>query len=94
MDKELVEKVAEKLYYMVYPGGSWDTVEEDVRVHWRFKANKVIPLIAEEIKRELEELIIGIEGCKFEERFDDDKGCIVLDTNMNQWREFWERYGV
>ncbi len=32
-------------------------------------------------------LIIGIDNCKFEERLDGDKGCIVLDMNENQWRE-------
>uniref|UniRef100_A0A6M3Y4C6 Uncharacterized protein n=1 Tax=viral metagenome TaxID=1070528 RepID=A0A6M3Y4C6_9ZZZZ len=45
--------------------------------------------IIEEIFNELNELIIGIEGCKFEERLDGDKGCIVLDMNENQWQAFW-----
>jgi len=31
-------------------------------------------------------LIIGIDGCKFEERLDGDKGCLVLDMNENQWQ--------
>ena len=46
--------------------------------------------IAREARREVVEfinnLIIGIDGCKFEERFDGDKGCIVLDMNENQWQ--------
>ena len=34
---------------------------------------------------EIDRLIIGIDGCEFEERLDGDKGCIVLDMNQNQW---------
>jgi len=60
MDEKLVEKVAEKLYYMTYPGGSWDKVEESVRVYWRFKTNRVIPLIAGEIKGELEKELTAV----------------------------------
>ncbi len=37
---------------------------------------------------EIEDLIIGVDGCKFEERLDGDKGCLVLDMNQNQWDEF------
>ncbi len=48
----------------------------------------------ERIFKEINNLIIGIDGCKFEERLDGDKGCIVLDMNENQWREFWEKEGV
>ncbi|KKN21710.1 hypothetical protein LCGC14_0922500 [marine sediment metagenome] len=45
------------------------------------------------IKKELNGLIIGIDNCKFEERLDGDKGCIVLDMNENQWQKFWQKYG-
>lgn len=34
----------------------------------------------------ISDLIIGVEGCAFEERLDGDKGCIVLDMNENQWK--------
>ena len=54
--------------------------------------------IKEEGRREVVEfidnLIIGIEGCKFEERFDGDKGCIVLDMNKNQWKAQKKGWGV
>ena len=46
--------------------------------------------VVKDIFEELSDLIIGIEGCKFEERLDGDKGCIVLDMNENQWKVFWE----
>jgi len=49
---------------------------------------------AEEIKKELEGLIIGMDNCEFEERMDGDKGCIVLDMNMNQWNDYWRKRGV
>ena len=39
-------------------------------------------------------LIIGIEGCKFEERLDGDKGCIVLDMNENQWQAQLKEWGI
>jgi len=39
-------------------------------------------------------LIIGIDGCKFEERLDGDKGCIVLDMNENQWRAKCKEWGL
>ncbi len=39
-------------------------------------------------------LIIGIEGCKFEGRLDGDKGCIVLDINENQWHIKLKEWGV
>ena len=43
------------------------------------------------IFEEIDNLIIGIDGCKFEERLDGDKGCIVLDMNENQWQALKER---
>ena len=42
----------------------------------------------------INDLIIGIEGCKFEERLDGDKGCIVLDMNENQWHAQLKKWGV
>ena len=39
-------------------------------------------------------LIIGIEGCEFEERFDGDKGSIVVDMNENQWHEQLKEWGL
>ena len=39
-------------------------------------------------------LIIGIEGCEFEERLDGDKGCIVLDMNENQWHDKLKEWGI
>ena len=42
----------------------------------------------EALIEEIENLIIGVEGCEFEERLDGDKGCLVLDMNRNQWDEF------
>ena len=53
--------------------------------------NGLLKAQAEEIKRELDGLIIGINGCEFEERLDGDKGCIVLDMNENQYQDFWSK---
>ena len=39
-----------------------------------------------EVVEFISDLIIGIDGCSFEERLDGDKGCIVLDMNENQWQ--------
>ena len=46
----------------------------------------------EEIFREIEGFIIGVDGCKFEERLDEDKGCLVLDMNQNQFNEMKSRF--
>jgi len=42
----------------------------------------------------INDLIIGIEGCKFEERLDGDKGCIVLDMNESQWQDQLKHWGL
>jgi len=42
----------------------------------------------------INKLIIGIDGCKFEERLDGDKGCIVLDMNENQWQSKLKEWGI
>lgn len=47
--------------------------------------------IVREIFEEIDNLIIGVEGCTFEERLDGDKGCIVLDMNENQWQALKQR---
>ena len=39
----------------------------------------------EALIEEIDNLIIGVDGCEFEERLNGDKGCIVLDMNRNQW---------
>ena len=41
----------------------------------------------------IDDLIIGVEGCEFEERLDGDKGCIVLDMNENQWQSKLKEWG-
>jgi len=47
-----------------------------------------------EVVEFINDLIIGIDGCKFEERLDGDKGCIVLDMNENQWQDFKRKRGM
>jgi len=47
-----------------------------------------------EVVEWINKLIIGIEGCKFEERLDGDKGCIVLDMNENQWEAQKKDWGL
>ena len=47
-----------------------------------------------EVVEFIDNLIIGIEDCKFEERLDGDKGCIVLDMNENQWRAKLKEWGL
>ena len=42
----------------------------------------------------ISDLIIGIDGCKFEERLGGDKGCIVLDMNENQWQVQKEEWNI
>ena len=42
----------------------------------------------EALIEEIDNLIIGVDGCEFEKRLDGDKGCLVLDMNQNQWDEF------
>ena len=39
-------------------------------------------------------LIIGVEGVEFEERFDGDKGCLLLDMNENQWKAKQKDWGL
>jgi len=38
--------------------------------------------------------IIGVAGCTFEERLDGDKGCIELDMNENQWKDQQKDWGI
>jgi len=47
-----------------------------------------------EVAEFINDLIIRIEGCTFEERLDGDKGCIVLDMNENQWHAKLKEWGV
>ena len=47
-----------------------------------------------EVVKWINNLIIGIEGCKFEERLDGDKGCVVLDMNENQWQAQKKDWGI
>ena len=57
--------------------------------------NEILALHQKEIEKlfeEIDSLIIGVEGCKFEERLDGDKGCLVLDMNQNQWQALKSRY--
>lgn len=56
------------------------------------EAQKVIGMVAEEIFGEIDDLIIGIDNCVFDERLDGDKGCIVLDMNENQYKTLKEKY--
>ncbi|KKN62163.1 hypothetical protein LCGC14_0514420 [marine sediment metagenome] len=46
-----------------------------------------------EVAEFIDDLIIGVEGCEFEERLDGDKGCIVLDMNENQWQAKKKEWG-
>jgi len=39
-------------------------------------------------------LIIGVQGCEWEERLDGDKGCIMLDMNENQWQKQLKDWGI
>jgi len=57
---------------------------------YEFVKREGVKEVVEAIYNELTALIIGVNGCDFDQRLDDDKGCIVLDMNMNQWRKFWE----
>lgn len=43
----LRETIAQRLYYMTYPGGDWNRVETYVRVHWGYQADKVLADIKE-----------------------------------------------
>ena len=47
-----------------------------------------------EVVEFIDDLIIGIDNCKFEERLNGDKGCIVLDMNENQWQAFKKERGL
>lgn len=47
-----------------------------------------------EVVEFVDDLIIGIDNCKFEERLDGDKGCIVLDLNENQWQAQKKKWGI
>ena len=47
-----------------------------------------------EVVEFVDDLIIGIDNCKFEERLDGDKGCIVLDMNENQWQAQKKKWGI
>ena len=47
-----------------------------------------------EVVEFINSLIIGIEGCKFEERLDGNKGCILLDMNESQWQAKLKEWGI
>jgi len=47
-----------------------------------------------EVVEWIDGLIIGVDNCKFEERLDGDKGCIVLDMNENQWQAQKKEWGI
>jgi len=52
-DEELRDAVAERLYFIIYPngyGGVWKNVPEDVKEHWRFKADQIRPLLQPKIE--------------------------------------------
>jgi len=48
----------------------------------------------QEVVEFINNLIMGIDGCKFEERLDGDKGCIVLDMNEDQWGTKLKEWGI
>lgn len=65
-------------------------LSKDTNKAIKAQAKLTASIVREEIEKYLSGLIIGVDGCTFEERLDGDKGCIVLDMNENQWREFWQ----
>ena len=58
------------------------------------KADYGYKLGMREVMEFIDNLIIGIDNCKFEERLNGDKGCIVLDMNENQWQAFKKERGL
>ena len=63
----------------------YDVAREQSEISFKSGVKEVVEFI--------NNLIIGIEGCKFEERLDGDKGCIVLDMNENQWQSKLKEWG-
>ena len=77
--------------FIIYDGWIVDSRQTELMVE---TINKIVAktarIVRAEIKEYFENLIIGVEGCEFEERLDGDKGCLVLDMNQNQWDEYWQ----
>ena len=80
-----------------------DLTAKTVKDEWRVKASDLVAMRAEIAEKkcqariealieEIANLIIGVEGCEFEERLIGDKGCLVLDMNQNQWDDFKAKY--
>ena len=72
MEAKTIERIAEELGVNFYDLHPYIVMRES-------RARR-------EVVEFINDLITGIEGCKFEERLDGDKGCIVLDMNENQWQ--------
>ena len=85
MDKELVEKVRERIR-----GSSQSVYREDFEAWVDVLAKQLIPLIVEEIKRELEKRF-RLNGARVSCRRDPYESMMSI---KEAWRKFWERYGV
>ena len=72
--------------------------QEEEKKHWVSEIERQVSDAhkagIKEVVEFINNLIIGIDGCKFEERLDGDKGCIVLDINENQWQSKLKEWKV
>ena len=82
MDKKLVEKVAEKLYKQRWYKGMPTWENSELKQLFYNYAQQIIPLIAEEIKGELEKLL-----------FKYPEWTLSIGMSRLEWAAFWERYG-
>ena len=80
----------DKAFMAGYKSGFNDCIKSSLEND--FEGGKQVGI--REVVEFIDNLIIGIEGCKFEERFDGDKGCIILDMNENQWQSQKKEWGL
>ncbi len=93
--EKLREEVKETFYSRCLPGANIpeiDNMINEILSLFQSAQAEAVRQTKEGIKKYLDSLIIGIDGCSFEERLDGDKGCLGLDINQNQWDEFWQAF--
>ena len=93
--KDMVNYVVklDGLYQMILKTGTEVGLKSVILGHEFFAKQAKLDAIREVVGF-INNLIIGTEGCAFEERLDGDKGFLCLDMNENQWQAKQKEWGI
>ncbi len=103
-DGIFVDEITQRCCYA--PRGTIHSEVQYTALHFKSEGKKyiiakILPVIEaakrkgrQEVAGFIDNLIIGVDGCKFEQRLDGDKGCLVLDMNDNQWQDQKKSWGL